>query len=107
MDVLKVCAKINNVGLVPVPLTPDFSVRVPEVSHHPCMIPEGDGHTAHTVLCLFQILAAVKPDVKLIFLCSPGNPTAKLIPLEAIEQIAQGGTWAVVTTIGGGETGVL
>lgn len=42
-----------------------------------------------------QVLAAVKPDVKLIFLCSPGNPTAKLIPLEAIEQIAKGGEWGV------------
>jgi len=42
-------------------------------------------------VCWQQILAAVKPDVKLIFLCSPGNPTAKLISLDAIEAIARGG----------------
>lgn len=30
----KVCAKTNDVGLVSVPLTPKFEVRVPEVSPH-------------------------------------------------------------------------
>ena len=33
-------------------------------------------------------MQAITPQVKLIFLCSPGNPTAKAIPLEVIKQIA-------------------
>jgi histidinol-phosphate/aromatic aminotransferase/cobyric acid decarboxylase-like protein len=37
------------------------------------------------------VLAAVTPRVKLIFLCSPGNPTAKLVPLDVVEQVLQGG----------------
>ena len=35
-----------------------------------------------------QILQAITPEVKLLFLCSPGNPTAKAIPLDVIKQIA-------------------
>jgi histidinol-phosphate aminotransferase len=33
-------------------------------------------------------LQAISPEVKLIFLCSPGNPTAKALPLEDIEAVA-------------------
>jgi histidinol-phosphate aminotransferase len=33
-------------------------------------------------------LQAITPEVKLIFLCSPGNPTAKVLPLEDIEAVA-------------------
>ena len=34
-----------------------------------------------------QILDAITPQVKLLFLCSPGNPTAKALPLSDIESI--------------------
>eukprot|EP00934_Nitzschia_sp_Nitz4_P003848 Nitzschia sp. Nitz4//scaffold72_size95085//33044//34316//NITZ4_004753-RA/size95085-snap-gene-0.121-mRNA-1//-1//CDS//3329557354//3838//frame0 len=60
----KVCAKVNDVGVNMVPLTEDFDVRVPEV------------------------LAAVSEKTKLLFLCSPGNPTSKAIPLDVVETIA-------------------
>lgn len=33
-------------------------------------------------------MAAITPDVKLLFLCSPGNPTCKTIPLADIEAVA-------------------
>ena len=33
-------------------------------------------------------MKAITPEVKLVFLCSPGNPTAKAIPLDEIKQIA-------------------
>lgn len=62
----KVSAKVNDVNVIEVPLTSEFDVRVPEV------------------------LAAITPTTKLIFLCSPGNPTAKLIPIETIEEICKG-----------------
>jgi histidinol-phosphate aminotransferase len=35
------------------------------------------------------MMAALTPDVKLMFICSPGNPTAKAIPLPVIEEIAK------------------
>lgn len=60
----KVCANINDVNIVSVPLTPDFDLRIPEM------------------------LGAVDQSIKLMFICSPGNPTAKSIPLADIEAIA-------------------
>ena len=51
-----VTAKVNDVGVVEVPLLPtSFQLDVP------------------------AILDAVTPDSKLLFLCSPGNPTARLL----------------------------
>lgn len=35
------------------------------------------------------MIAALTPEVKLVFICSPGNPTAKAIPLSDIEAVAQ------------------
>jgi len=70
----KVSAKTNDVGIVAVPLTPEFAVRVPEVLQ----------------------AVAVSPRVKVIFLCSPGNPTAKLVPLEVVEQVLQGASGCMV-----------
>ncbi|KAL7530735.1 hypothetical protein ACHAXR_006919 [Thalassiosira sp. AJA248-18] len=60
----KVCANVNDVGIQSVPLTPDFDLRIPE------------------------ILKSVTPQTKLLFVCSPGNPTAKSIPLSDIRQLA-------------------
>jgi histidinol-phosphate aminotransferase len=70
----KVSAKTNDVGIVSVPLTPTFEVRVPEV------------------------LAAVaaNPRVKVIFICSPGNPTARLVPLDVVEKVLEGAPRCVV-----------
>jgi histidinol-phosphate aminotransferase len=34
-----------------------------------------------------QTLDAITPEVKLLFLCSPGNPTAKALPIEDIEAV--------------------
>jgi histidinol-phosphate aminotransferase len=60
----KVCANVNDVEIQMVPLTPDFDLRIPE------------------------ILQAVTPKTKLLFVCSPGNPTAKSIPLSDIRTLA-------------------
>lgn len=59
----KVCAKINDVPIVTVPLTPTFDVEIA------------------------NILNAITPSIKLLFICSPGNPTSKAIPLTDIEAI--------------------
>ncbi|KAJ6532746.1 pyridoxal phosphate-dependent transferase [Mycena vulgaris] len=71
-----VCAQINDVGVVKCPLeltgaageggeTGRFSVRVSEIKK----------------------AVDADPAIKLIFLCSPGNPTGTLIPLSSIQAI--------------------
>mmetsp|Transcript_14707 Transcript_14707/g.22794 ORF Transcript_14707/g.22794 Transcript_14707/m.22794 type:complete len:375 (+) Transcript_14707:177-1301(+) len=60
----KVCAAVNDVEVVTVPLTSEFDLRIPEM------------------------LAAVTEHTKLMFICSPGNPTAKAIPLEDVIKVA-------------------
>jgi histidinol-phosphate aminotransferase len=65
----KVCANVNDVGIQSVPLTEDFDVQVEEV------------------------LNAVAQETKLLFLCSPGNPTAKSIPLKTVIEIASSGRY--------------
>jgi len=61
----KVSANVNDVGIVEVPLTEAFDLRIPEM------------------------LKAVTPNTKLMFICSPGNPTCKAIPLTDICKIAE------------------
>ncbi|KAH8817870.1 aminotransferase class I and II-domain-containing protein, partial [Flagelloscypha sp. PMI_526] len=71
-----VCAQVNDVGVVKVPLelTGDngeggtkgrFSVRINEVKK----------------------AIEADPTIKLIFMCSPGNPTGTLIPLSTIKEL--------------------
>lgn len=60
----KVCAKVNDVEIVSAPLTPDFDLDIP------------------------KMMDAVTEKTKLLFICSPGNPTCKAIPLSEIEKIA-------------------
>lgn len=59
----KVCAAVNDVPLVKSPLTPDFDVDVD------------------------ALMADVTPNTKVLFLCSPGNPTAKAIPKATVEAV--------------------
>ncbi|KAK0480261.1 histidinol-phosphate aminotransferase [Armillaria novae-zelandiae] len=71
-----VCAQVNDVGIVKVPL---------ELSGA-----KGEGGTAGRFsVILDEIKKAVDADssIKLIFLCSPGNPTGTLIPLSSIREI--------------------
>lgn len=60
----KVCAKVNDVEVISSPLTPEFDVD------------------------LDKTLAAINDKTKLLFLCSPGNPTCKVIPNSIVESIA-------------------
>lgn len=69
----KVCAAINNVKNIEMPLSKDFSVSADE------------------------ILKQVNSFTKIIFLCSPNNPTGNSIPSEVIIQILkQSGVLVVV-----------
>jgi histidinol-phosphate aminotransferase len=60
-----VCARIQNAGVREVPLADDFSLDV-------------DG-----------LIAAVTPAVKLVFLCTPNNPSGKSIARSDIEYLAK------------------
>ena len=61
----KVCAAVNDVEVITVPLTETFDLRIPEM------------------------LEAVTEQTKLMFVCSPGNPTAKAIPLSDVRKLAE------------------
>lgn len=60
-----VCARIQNAAVIEVALADDFSLDVDAV------------------------LAAVTPAVKLIFVCTPNNPSGQCVPRESIERLLQ------------------
>lgn len=60
-----VCARIQNADVIEVPLADDFTLDVDAV------------------------LAAVTPAVKLIFVCTPNNPSGQCVPRESIERLLQ------------------
>jgi len=71
----KVCSKVNDVSVVQVPLSKEFDLRIPEM------------------------MDAVTPETKLLFICSPGNPTAKAIPLEDIEAVAGASSYKGIVVV--------
>ena len=60
-----VCARVQDAGIVEVPLANDFTLDVDAV------------------------LAALTPAVKLVFICTPNNPTGQPVPRAAVERLAQ------------------
>jgi len=60
-----VCAHVQNAAVIEVPLADDFTLDVDE------------------------LLAAVTPAVKLIFVCTPNNPSGQYVPRENIERVLQ------------------
>jgi len=68
----KVCAKVNDVAIKSAPLTPEFDVDMP------------------------RVLAEIDANTKMVFLCSPGNPTSKVIPNSVVEELAKAYTTGLV-----------
>jgi histidinol-phosphate aminotransferase len=68
-----VSAQVNDISVVHVPLLPEqgFAVDVPKI---------------------LETLSS-DPAIKLVYLCSPGNPTGTLIPKESVLPILQHPTW--------------
>ncbi|MDE2307441.1 MAG: histidinol-phosphate transaminase [Xanthomonadaceae bacterium] len=58
-----VCARVQNAAVIEVPLADDFTLDVDEV------------------------LAAVTPAVKLVFVCTPNNPSGRCVPRARIERL--------------------
>jgi histidinol-phosphate aminotransferase len=90
-----VCAQVNDIGVTRVPLEVSgehgeggekgrFSVNLEAV---------GTLHvlSKRTLLTSAQIKKAVAadPSIKLVFLCSPGNPTGTLIPLSVVRELLE------------------
>jgi histidinol-phosphate aminotransferase len=67
-----VSAEINNVAIKTVKLTPDFDLDVTAILH------------------------AVDDNTKLIFLCSPNNPSGNLLSFEKMKQVISGFTGLVI-----------
>jgi histidinol-phosphate aminotransferase len=61
----EVCAAVNDVEVIKVPLTTDFEIDIP------------------------GMMRAINPDIKIIFLCSPNNPTANCFAETDIEKILE------------------
>ena len=70
-----VCARIQNAGVIEVALTRAFDL-------------DADA-----------LLAALTPQTKLVFLCSPNNPTARTVPLTMIARIARALTGRALVVI--------
>ncbi|BEI85864.1 hypothetical protein CcaverHIS002_0601510 [Cutaneotrichosporon cavernicola] len=65
-----VCAQINDVGIVKVPLvTKNGAYQLDEAAMDAAFV--------------------ANPDLKMVFICSPGNPTGTLIPLDVIRRVAE------------------
>ncbi len=64
--VYSVFANLNNVPLVRVALRPDFTIDLPQVERQ---------------------IAESSQELKLLFICSPNNPTGNDVPLDTIEHV--------------------
>lgn len=76
-----VSAQVNDVGLVKVPLlpAPEFGIDVPAISS--------------------ALSGPEAANIKLIYVCSPGNPTGSLIKKEDLRTILEHSTWNGVVVL--------
>ncbi|KAG4438725.1 hypothetical protein IFR05_005805 [Cadophora sp. M221] len=76
-----VSAQVNDVGLVKVPLlsAPDFAIDVPAITS--------------------TLSSPEASNIKIIYVCSPGNPTGSLIKKEDLQQVLEHPTWNGVVVL--------
>lgn len=76
-----VSAQVNDVGLIRVPLlpAPEFGIDVPAISS--------------------ALSSPEASNIKLIYVCSPGNPTGSLIKKEDLQKILEHPTWNGVVVL--------
>lgn len=76
-----VSAQVNDVGLVKVPLlpAPEFAIDVPTITS--------------------TLSSAEAGNIKLIYICSPGNPTGSLIKKEDVQSVLEHPTWNGVVVL--------
>jgi len=94
-----VCAQVNDVGVVKVPLELSgakgeggeegrFSIKIDEVCFNYSLDSKWGQYFEIKLLQIKKRVVA-DPSIKLIFLCSPGNPTGTLIPLSSIRSLLE------------------
>ncbi|PVH81115.1 histidinol-phosphate aminotransferase [Cadophora sp. DSE1049] len=76
-----VSAQVNDVGLVKVPLlpAPEFAIDVPAITS--------------------TLSSPEASNIKIIYVCSPGNPTGSLIKKEDLQQVLEHPTWNGVVVL--------
>ena len=76
-----VSAQVNDVGLVKVPLlpAPDFALDIPAITA--------------------TLSSPEAANIKIIYVCSPGNPTGSLIGKEDVRQVLEHPTWNGVVVL--------
>ncbi|KAH7384964.1 histidinol-phosphate aminotransferase-like protein [Cadophora sp. MPI-SDFR-AT-0126] len=76
-----VSAQVNDVGLVKVPLlpAPEFAIDVPAITS--------------------TLSSSEASNIKIIYICSPGNPTGSLIKKEDLQQVLEHPTWNGVVVL--------
>jgi len=84
-----ISANTFNVGVEKVPLRADFSVDVAGVNAFAENAFAKDAMPEDAMAEDAMAENAIANNIKLVFLCSPNNPTGTLIPQESIESIAQ------------------
>lgn len=97
-----VCAQINDVGVVSVPLA---TVDVDEEAEtedsdkgqlHPWRGPRREFQVDANAV---SAALTADPTIKLVFLCSPGNPTGQLVAPEAVRALLAHPTWNGVVVV--------
>ncbi len=63
----QVCANINDVNIVSVPMTPEFNLDIPSI----------------------RKAVNENPSIRIIFLCSPNNPTSNLLKESDVIDVLQ------------------
>jgi histidinol-phosphate aminotransferase len=76
-----VSAQVNDVGLVKIPLlpAPEFGIDVPAITS--------------------TLSSPESSTIKLVYLCSPGNPTGSLIKKEDVQRVLEHPTWNGVVVL--------
>ncbi|TVY46760.1 Histidinol-phosphate aminotransferase [Lachnellula occidentalis] len=76
-----VSAQVNDVGLVKIPLlpAPDFGLDIPAITS--------------------TLSSSEAASIKLIYICSPGNPTGSLVSKEDLRQVLEHPTWNGVVVL--------
>jgi histidinol-phosphate aminotransferase len=76
-----VSANVNDVGLVKVPLlpAPEFAIDVPAITS--------------------TLSSPEAANIKLIYICSPGNPTGSLVKKEDLQEVLEHPTWNGVVVL--------
>lgn len=96
-----VCAQVNDVGVVKVPLITDdasYQLDVPEASSRLFNVAHDKITQKHMHIQINKVLSQ-DPTIKVVFLCSPGNPTGTLLTLDSIKSVLENTSYTGVVVV--------